>query len=174
MEGDDTLATIISADDITSQQQQQEHQEQQQQPESTRMSSKITQLEEALLVSQDRIAYLISSSAKAAENASRLRRETEAAAATEQAYARRVCQLQDTLAQAEKRASWLQGELQVVWACSTQRVGELKYELELARRQQSAGGGEMHTETCGGSSFTGGRSGGVLDKVREIDLFIKY
>lgn len=148
----------------------------QQQAEKKRMGRKITQLEATLAASHGRIAHLISSSARAADNASRLRRETEAAAATKEAYAHRVCQLEDTLAQAEKRASWLQGELEVVWACGTQRVAELEYDLELARRQQPATGEEENlstengsienestteqgsTDTSGGSSLSGGSS----------------
>lgn len=147
---------------------------QRQQAENRRMATKITQLEDTLAAAQGRIAHLISSSARAAENASRLRRETEAAASTKEAYARRACQLEDTLAQAEKRASWLQGELEVVWACGTQRVAELEYDLELSRRQQHAAGGEEglstgsgsvenessteqgSTDNSGGSTFSGG------------------
>lgn len=150
----------------------------QQQAENKRMARKITQLEATLAASEGRIAHLISSSARAAENASRLRRETEAASAMKEDYVRRACQLEDTLAQAEKRASWLQGELEVVWACGTQRVAELEYELELARRQHLATGGEENlspeagsdgnesttergsTDTSGGSSSSGGSSRG--------------
>ena len=157
--------------------------------ENRSMARKIAHLEEALEASRGRITHLISSSAKAAESASRRRRENEAAAAMKEAYARRVCQLEDTLAQAEKRASWLQGELEVVWACGSQRVGELECELELARQQQqqqpSAAGagaeaGENHlsiendsptdngstengsTDTSGGSSLSGESSGGGI------------
>ncbi len=135
--------------------------------ENRSMARKIAHLEEALEASQGRIAHLISSSAKAAESASRRRKDNEEAAAMKEAYARRVCLLEDTLAQAEKRASWLQGELEVVWACGSQRVGELECELELARRQHTAGAGEnlsigneSSTENCStatsaGSSLSG-------------------
>lgn len=150
----------------------------QEQAENKRMARKITQLEATLAASEGRIAHLISSSARAAENASRLRREAEVASAVKEDYARRICQLEETLAQAEKRANWLQGELEVVWACGTQRVAELEYDLELARRKQLATAGEDNlspevgsienestteqgsTDTSGGSSFSGGSSGG--------------
>lgn len=169
--------------------------------ENRSMARKIAQLEEALEASQGRIAHLISSSAKAAESASRRRKENEAAAAMKEAYARQVCRLEDTLAQAEKRASWLQGELEVVWACGSQRVGELECELELARRQHKAGAGEnlsieneSSTENCstatsgtsGGSSLSGESSEGgsrrhrvaiepeeELNKVRETRNFLR-
>ncbi|CAN0377941.1 unnamed protein product [Ectocarpus sp. 8 AP-2014] len=108
-----------------------------QQQENTRMATKITQLEAALVASQGRVAQLVSSSAIAAENASRRRREKEAAIDKERASHRRVSQLEDALAQTEKRASWLHGELKVVWACGIQRVNELEYELEVTRRQQA-------------------------------------
>ncbi|CAN0121136.1 unnamed protein product [Ectocarpus sp. 12 AP-2014] len=108
-----------------------------QQQENARMATKITQLEAALVTSQGRVAQLVSSSAIAAENASRRRREKEAAIYKERASHRRVSQLEDALAQAEKRASWLHGELKVVWACGIQRVNELEYELEVTRRQQA-------------------------------------
>lgn len=116
-----------------------------------RMARKITQLEANLAASEGRISHLISSSAGAAENASRLRRETETIAATKEAYARRIYQLEGTLAQAEKRASWLQGELEVVWACGIQRVAELEYDLELARRQQIVTRAEESLSTANGS-----------------------
>lgn len=147
----------------------------QQQAENKRMAKKITQLEATLAASEGRIAHLKSSSARAAENASRLRRDTEAASAAKEDYARRMCQLEDTLAQSEKRASWLQGELEVVWACGTQRVAELEYDLELARRQQlreenlstDAGSDDNETTTeqgstdiSGASSLSGGSSRG--------------
>eukprot|EP00903_Cladosiphon_okamuranus_P015231 g14077.t1 len=150
----------------------------QQQAENKRMARKITQLEATLAASEGRIAHLISSSARAAENASRLRRETEAASVMKEDYARRARRLEDTLAQAEKRASWLQGELEVVWACGTQRVAELEYDLEIAQRQQLATGGDESlspeagsagnesttdqgmTDTSGGSSSSDGSSRG--------------
>ena len=175
---------------------------QRQQEENKRMARKITQLEATLAASEGRIAHLISSSARAAENASRLRRETEAATAIKEDYARRACQLEDTLAQAERRGSWLQGELEVVWACATQRVAELEYDIELARRQQQlvTGGDENlspeagsvgdestteqgSTDTSGGSSSSGGSSRGGsrhlarrdgLDKVGGSLLAYKY
>ncbi|CAN0047295.1 unnamed protein product, partial [Ectocarpus fasciculatus] len=108
-----------------------------QQEKNASLATKIAQLEAALVTSQGRVAQLVSSSATAAENASRRRREKEAAIDKERASHRRVSQLEDTLAQAEKRASWLHGELKVVWACGIQRVNELEYELEVTRRQQA-------------------------------------
>lgn len=159
-----------------------------QREENARMATKITQLEAALATSQDRVTQLVSSSAAAAENASRRRREKEAAIDKERASHRRVGQLEDALAQAEKRASWLHGELKVVWACGIQRVNELEYELEVTRRQQAhastVGYGLEETDSATengsaapfGGSFRGaslhhgvvepGEYGDRLDKVR--------
>ncbi|CAM9768675.1 unnamed protein product [Ectocarpus sp. 6 AP-2014] len=137
-----------------------------QRQENARMTTKITQLEAALVASQGRVAQLVSSSAIAAENASRRRREKEAAIDKERASHRRVSQLEDALAQAEKRASWLHGELQVVWACGIQRVNELEYELEVTRRQQthaSTGYGPEETDSTTENGFAAPFGGNFRD-----------
>ncbi|CAN0189477.1 unnamed protein product, partial [Laminaria digitata] len=97
------------------------------------MAKRITDLEAALATSGRRIARLSSAATAAATAPCHTRHADQAIAEVERRCATRVCQLEDALMQAEKRASWLQEELKVVWACGAQRVRELE---DAARQQQ--------------------------------------
>lgn len=123
------------------------------------MAKRITELEAALATSGRRIARLSSAATAAAATApSHTRHADQAIAEVERCCATRVGQLEDALMQAEKRASWLQEELKVVWACGAQRVRE----LENAARKLEEGEGKRNMP--GRSSAE--ESGEAMDKVR--------
>lgn len=128
------------------------------------MAKRITDLEAALAMSGRRIARLSSAATAAAATAPcHPRHADQAIAEVERCCATRVGQLEDALMQAEKRASWLQEELKVVWACGAQRVRE----LENAARQQE--GGEIKQNALGRNSTE--ESGEGMDKVRPFLTF---
>ena len=122
------------------------------------MAKRITDLEVALATSERRIARLSSAATAAASAPCHTRQADQAIAEVERCCAIRVGQLEDALMQAEKRASWLQEELKVVWACGAQRIRE----LEKAARQKEEG--DEKRDFPGRSS--GEESGEGMDKVR--------
>lgn len=126
------------------------------------MAKRITDLEAALATSARRIARLSTAATAAATAPCHTRHAAQAIATVERCCATRVSQLEDALMQAEKRASWLQEELKVVWACGAQRVRE----LEAAARQRGEGEGEEKQHFPGRLSRE--ESGEGMDKVRKL------
>lgn len=114
------------------------------------MAGRIAELEAALAASERRVVRLSSSATAAAAGVAGQGRGDafRDIVAVERRCAKRVCQLEDALVQAEKRANWLQGELQVVSACGAQRVRELE---DAVLRQQTAAGNEEEDCRYGGS-----------------------
>lgn len=137
------------------------------------MAGRISELEGALAASERRIKSLVYSTAPTAASkaaAASKAGKPDDVAAMRRRCAERVRQLEDVLVQAEKRASWLQGELKLVSACAGEHIRELEGELLAAKVERGS-----RDSDCGSSgdastgSSSGGGGGGLSSSGRDVD-----